>query len=234
MNCDTIPRSQVLRTRKNIAYSDHYHAGMSATPVNMYKELTPVTARGEATRRKLLAAAEVEIGEKGFHVASVSSITTRADVGQGTFYLYFHSKDEIFLTLVRDIGSRLRKHMALAVEGAPNRIEAERRGLVAFFEFAQAHPGLYRIVQESQFVDEAVFREYYERLAQSYAADLADATAQGELAPGDAVARAWSIMGIGHFIGMRWCLWQGEVPSTTLVDAVMDLISRGIAPRDAG
>lgn len=195
------------------------------------KELTPVTARGEATRRKLLAAAEIEIGEKGFHVASVSSITTRADVGQGTFYLYFHSKDEIFLTLVQDIGARLRKAMALAVTGSANRIEAERRGLEAFFEFAHAHPGLYRIVQESQFVDETVFRSYYERLAEGYAADLAEAASKGELAPGDAVARAWSIMGIGHFIGMRWCLWQRQVPVPGMVDAVMDLIAHGIAPR---
>lgn len=195
------------------------------------KELTPVTARGEATRRKLLAAAEIEIGEKGFHIASVSSITTRADVGQGTFYLYFHSKDEIFLTLVRDIGARLRKHMALAVNGVADRIIAERRGLEAFFEFAHAHPGLYRIVQESQFVDESVFREYYERLAERYAEDIAAATARGELSPGDAVARAWTIMGIGHFIGMRWCLWQRRVPPAELVDAVMDMIAHGIAPR---
>ncbi|MDP3294677.1 MAG: TetR/AcrR family transcriptional regulator [Nevskia sp.] len=201
--------------------------------MNTNKELVPVTARGEATRRKLLAAAEVEIGEKGFHTASVSSITTRADVGQGTFYLYFHSKDEIFLTLVGDIGRRLRKHMALAIEGSENRMVAERRGLEAFFAFAQAHPGLYRIVQESQFVDETVFRSYYERLAQGYAADLAEATARGELSPGDPVARAWSIMGIGHFLGMRWCLWQGERPGPALVDAVMDFISHGIAPRDA-
>lgn len=197
----------------------------------MHKELTPVTARGEATRRKLLAAAEIEIGEKGFHIASVSSITTRADVGQGTFYLYFHSKDEIFLTLVGDIGKRLRRHMALAVEGSPDRIVAERRGLEAFFEFAQAHPGLYRIVQESQFVDERVYRDYYEKLAKGYADDIAEATARGELTPGDAEARAWSIMGIGHFVGMRWCLWQGEVPGPEQVDAVMDLIARGIGPR---
>lgn len=197
----------------------------------MHKELTPVTARGEATRRKLLAAAEVEIGEKGFHVASVSSITTRAEVGQGTFYLYFRSKDEIFLNLVRDIGRRLRKHMAVAITGSANRIAAERRGLEAFFEFAQAHPGLYRIVQESQFVDDAVFREYYERLAESYAEDLAEATRNGELSPGDPVARAWSIMGIGHFIGMRWCLWQNQVPGPELVDSVMDLLTHGIAPR---
>lgn len=202
--------------------------------MNTPKELVPVTARGEATRSKLLAAAEIEIGEKGFHTASVSSITTRADVGQGTFYLYFHTKDEIFLTLVADIGRRLRRHMAVAIEGADNRIVAERRGLEAFFEFAEAHPGLYRIVQEAQFVDEKVFRDYYELLAQGYAKDLAEAADRGELSPGDPVIRAWTIMGIGHFLGMRWCLWQGRKPGPELVDAVMDFITHGIGPREAG
>ena len=197
----------------------------------MLKELVPVTARGEATRRKLLASAEIEIGEKGFHAASVSSITTRADVGQGTFYLYFHSKEEIFVTLVRDIGRTLRKHMALAVGTAKDRLHAERLGLDAFFQFAQAHPGLYRIVQESQFVDEPVFREYYERLAEGYSEDLREAAEIGDISPGDAEARAWAIMGIGHFIGMRWCLWQREVPSREMVDEVMNLIAHGIAPK---
>lgn len=200
--------------------------------MNTQRALIPVTARGEATRQKLLTAAEVEIGGNGFHTASVSSITGRADVGQGTFYLYFHSKEEIFLSLVSDIGRRLRKHMAMAIEGAENRMVAERRGLEAFFEFAQAHPGLYRIVQESQFVDEPVFREYYERLAEGYGDDLDAAAKRGELTPGDAEARAWSIMGIGHFVGMRWCLWKRSLPSRKLVDEVMDLISHGMAPRE--
>lgn len=197
----------------------------------MPKELIPATARGEATRRKLLAAAEIEIGERGFHAASVGSITTRADVGQGTFYLYFHSKEEIFINLVRDIGRRLRKRMAEAVADAPDRLSAERRGLEAFFAFAHQHPGLYRIVQEAQFVDEAVFREYYEKIATGYAKDLGDAAARGEISPGDSDVRAWAIMGIGHFLGMRWCLWQREIPHGRQIDELMSLLSHGLAPR---
>ena len=38
----------------------------------------PTTPRGEATRQKLLDAAEEEFGAKGFSRASVSSITSRA------------------------------------------------------------------------------------------------------------------------------------------------------------
>src|SRR6185503_20606417 len=95
----------------------------------------PVTARGEATRRRLLNAAEMEFGTRGYHGASVSSITQRADIAQGTFYLYFRSKEEMFLTLVRDIGHQLRAHTAQAIAGAKERLEAERLGLEAFLDF---------------------------------------------------------------------------------------------------
>ena len=195
------------------------------------KELMPVTARGEATRRKLLTAAEEEFGGKGFHAASVSSITSRAGVGQGTFYLYFHSKEEVFVTLVRDIGRKLRKQMLGTA--AVDRLEAERLSLKGFLEFTQAHPGLYRIVQEAQFVDEAVFREFYERLAKGYSDNLSEAVRRGEIAPGDAEGRAWALMGIGHFLGMHWCLWQGKMPEDQVIDDVMNMVSHGLAQAHA-
>ena len=203
----------------------------AVSPSSSTSPIIPATARGEATRRKLLDAAEKEFGGKGFHAASVSSITTRADVGQGTFYLYFHSKEEIFVTLVRDIGHALRKHTAEAVGKAAPRMAAERAGLEAFLDFAQQHPGLYRIVQECQFVDEAVFREYYQRLASGYAQGIESATDRGELSPGNAELRAWSIMGIGHFVGMRHCLWDGKAPDAAQVNHLMDFIASGMAPR---
>ena len=191
----------------------------------------PVTARGEATRRRLLNAAETEFGTRGYHGASVSSITQRAEIAQGTFYLYFRSKEEMFLTLVRDIGHQLRAHSAQAIAKATHRLEAERLGLEAFLQFTTKHRGLYRIVQESQFVDPQVFREYYEKLAEGYASALDKAARNGELTKGDAESRAWSIMGIGHFLGMRWCLWQKQMPPPEILDEVMGFISKGMAPR---
>ncbi|MGH8455387.1 MAG: TetR/AcrR family transcriptional regulator [Stenotrophobium sp.] len=181
--------------------------------------IVPATARGEATRRRLLAAAEEEFGHKGFHAASVSSITLRAGVGQGTFYLYFRSKEEIFTTLVQDIGSTLRRQMRDAAAACRNSAEAGRGRLESFLGFAQTHPGLFRIVQESQFVDEAAFREYYERLAQDFCAGL----------PGATDERAWAVMGIGHFLGMRHCLWQEQKPDPATLTLIMDLIGSGSA-----
>lgn len=193
--------------------------------------LTPATAKGKTMRRRLLTAAEREFGDKGYHATSISAITLRAGAAQGTFYLYFRSKEEIFLTLVQDIGHQMRAQSTSAIEKAKDRMTAERLGLEAFLQFASKHRGLYRIVQESQFVDATVYREYYEKLAEGYTEALAQAATNGELAPGDATARAWAMMGIAHFLGMRWCAWQKESPPAEVLDKVMDFISHGMAPR---
>jgi AcrR family transcriptional regulator len=193
--------------------------------------LKPVTARGEATRRRLLNAAEQEFGTKGYHGASVSSITQRADIAQGTFYLYFRTKEELFTTLVRDIGHQLRAASQQAIGKATNRLEAERLGLEAFLQFTARHRGLYRIVQESQFVDPQIFREYYEKIAEGYAGALAGASRRKELSDGDAEVRAWAIMGIGHFLGLRWCLWQKKQPPPEVLNEVMGFITRGMGPQ---
>lgn len=201
-----------------------------ARPAKARHSLEPVTARGEATRRKLLESAEEEFGTRGYHGASVTSITQRAKVAQGTFYLYFHSKEELFLSLVEDIGHQLRKFSSQAIAGARDRLEAERLGFEAFFEFTSKHRNLYRIVQESQFVDAKVFRNYYEKLAEGYSRALDSAALKGELAPGDPMVRAWALMGIGHFLGMRWCLWEKK-RTPQVLESVMDLVLNGIAPK---
>ena len=180
------------------------------------------------TRRRLLDAAEKVFGEAGFHAAAISQITQTAGVAQGTFYVHFTSKEELFTQLVADISRSLRHEMTRAASGASDRLAAERAGLVTFFDYTQRHPGLYRIVQEAQFVDPPSYRRYYQRLADGYARALAKAADAGEIAPGDSAARAWALMGVGHFLGLYHCQWQGTVPGAATLDAAMDFIAHGL------
>jgi AcrR family transcriptional regulator len=113
---------------------------------------TPKTARGRRTRDKLLEAAEIEFGDKGYHEAGISGITYRAGVALGTFYTYFASKEEIFRALVRFMSQRIREWVAERAAGAPDRLEAERRGIEAFIEFVRQHKSIYRIIPEAGFV----------------------------------------------------------------------------------
>lgn len=184
--------------------------------------------RSAVTRRRLLDAAEKVFGDCGFHAAAISQITFTAGMAQGTFYVHFTSKEELFIQLVADISRSLRHEMTRAAAKAPDRLTAERAGLIAFFDYTQRHPGLYRIVQEAQFVDPPSYRRYYQRIADGYARALAKAAEAGEIAPGDPMARAWALMGVGHFLGLYHCQWQGRVPDAATLDAAMDFIAHGL------
>ena len=151
-----------------------------------------------------------------------------AGVAQGTFYLYFGGKKAIFAELVDELGATLRRTLAAAVEGLDDRLAIERAGLVAFLHFVQEHKNLYRIIRQAEFVDEALHREYYRRLAQGYRDGLAKAMARGEIRALDPEAIAYALMGIFDFMGMRWVLWEGRLPPAKTIDDVFALIRAGL------
>jgi AcrR family transcriptional regulator len=172
-----------------------------------------LSSRGVETRQRLLDAAERVFGDLGFYDASIVKITEAAGVGQGTFYLYFSSKKEVFEELVRDLNRRIRRAMTEASEGASTRLEVELLGFRGYFEFAARHPGLYKIIRQAAFVSPDVFRYHYDRVSEPYVAALREAIARGEVGPIDPEVSAWALMAIGEMAGMRWIVWgEGAIP----------------------
>lgn len=188
----------------------------------------PRTARGQETKRKILEAAECVFTEHGYAAASVSKITDRAGVGQGTFYLYYPTKHEVFVELVDDLNRRVRHAMSVGAQRGRNRIESEREGFREFFRFIAAHPGIYRVVREAEFVAPEAMHRHYSRIVDGYTAGLEAAKAAGEVDPDlDPTVTAWALMGVGEMIGMRWILWgDGEV-SDDVLDEMTRFIRRG-------
>jgi AcrR family transcriptional regulator len=196
----------------------------------------PRTDRGRKTLRRLLEAAAAEFGERGYHEAAINGITHRAGVALGTFYTYFDSKEAVFRALVRDMSRATRAHVAEAVKGAPDRLAAERLGLEAFIAFTRRHPELYRIIEEAQFVAQDVYREHYLSFADAYRRNLAGARERGEIAgAADAVAdepRAWALIGMSVFLGMRYGLWQEDLSPAEVAEMAIALVSEGLRKRE--
>lgn len=167
----------------------------------------PRTERGTRTRSKLLEAAEAVFSELGYSAASIVRITERAGVAQGTFYLYFAGKLEIFEELVEDLNRRVRHAMAAASAGAATRIDSERAGFRGFFEFTAKHPALYRVIREAELVSPHALRLHYTRIVEGYIQGLTAARDAHEVGPLDPEVVAWILMGIGEMVGMRWVLW---------------------------
>ena len=68
--------------------------------------------RREKTRVELIEAAERVISRKGYHQTRIADIATEADVGLGTFYLHFKTKNEIFIELIEHGAAELRRNSA--------------------------------------------------------------------------------------------------------------------------
>jgi len=195
----------------------------------------PLSKRGERTRRRLLEAAEAVFADLGYHDASIVKLTEAAAVGQGTFYLYFASKKEIFDELVVDLNHRVRQAMAEGASQGTTRAEMEQLGFAAFFRFTAEHPALYRIIRQAEFVSPETLQLHYERLTSGYVAGLREAMEAGEIAQGDPELLAWALMGIGELVGMRWILWAGrDELSPEMLDELGRIIARTIGSGNGG
>lgn len=192
----------------------------------------PPTAKGRATRQAILDAAEEVFGEQSYDGASISEITRRAGVAQGTFYVYFPDKKAAFTELVRQLNHNLRRTLSEAIEGLDDRMEMERVGLGTFFEYVSRHRGLYRVVRESEFVDNETYRWHYLTLSAGYRAGLERAQRRNQITSKiSADTIAWILMGIAEFLGGRWILWEDRPPPEDVFDEILTFIEHGIGTR---
>lgn len=189
----------------------------------------PTTDRGRATKQALLESAEQVFLEASYDRASVAEITRRAGVAQGTFYLYFPDKKAAFGELVRKLNHEMRRHIAQAVAGITDRIEVERTGFRAFFDYISEHHSVYRVVREAEFVDIEVYNWHYSTLVDGYRSGLSAAAEQGQICSDIAPETlAWILMGIAEFQGGHWIIDQGSSPPDEVLDQIMLFIERGV------
>jgi len=183
----------------------------------------------ENSRERLLQAAEILFGTQGFYATQVVHITQAAGLGAGTFYLYFSTKEAAFAELVRTINQKLRQHIRQAIRGVADRRWIEELGFRAFFSFIIRHPHAYRIVREAEFVVPEVGQEYYRRFASGYMRGLEEGMRRGEIRELPPEPLAYSLMGMGHALGLKWVLWEGRrvLPEEGL-QALFSLIFRGL------
>lgn len=188
----------------------------------------PRTERGRRTMRAILDAAAIEFGDNGFHQASISDITRRAGVALGSFYTYFDSKDAVFRALVRDMSDQVRDHVAPAILSAPDQIAAEQAGLREFISFVRDHKEIYRIIDESEFVDPESFRLHYTTTADRITRRLRKAADRGEVKGDVSEVHGWAIMGMNVFLGLRYGVWSEDETPDDIAKVVARMLKDGI------
>ena len=107
--------------------------------------------QGRRTLRRLLDAALVVFDQRGYHAARVDDIVEGARTSHGTFYLYFSSKEDLFLTLVADVTEEMRELAESLPPVASSRTGYEdlRAWLGRFYDIYQHYHPVIRAWTES-------------------------------------------------------------------------------------
>ena len=188
--------------------------------------------RREQTAGALLEAARRVLSAKGYHGTKIVDIARAASVGVGTFYLYYPTKEALFLELVEDTVARLKAELDGVRGRVSDPIEQSRVRTLTFFRFAQENRELFRIV----FGHGASFNDVVRRCQEGFIRDLHDIIAvgidHGDLRQGDAMIWAQAFIGMSLQV-VSWWIEQENVPIEQVAASLSDLALHGMVAAPA-
>ena len=127
----------------------------------------------------------------------------------------------------------MRRELQRVVAKTADRRDAERVGILSFLKFTHQHRRIYRIVPECEIISREVSRWYYQKIAHGYIKGLKRGIEKEEIRDFPPVFLARSLMGLTHFIALRWIIWnsasQAEIPSRLLKD-IIEFVLFGLRP----
>ena len=177
--------------------------------------------RREKTRVELLEAAKRVIARKGYHNTRIADIASEADVGLGTFYLHFKTKNEIFIELIDYGAGHLREELVEAKTGIHDPAEKLRITINIILEAAAQAPESFRIV----FGHGPAFLDLMVRVHQTFIDDLRIDLEPAIGAQADAVAH----LTIGMLSqAITWLLEREALPLAELKETTVNFALGGL------
>lgn len=192
----------------------------------------PHTRDKEATRRRLLDAAETVFAAKGYHGAAVDDIIAASDSSKGGFYFHFANKEAIFLALIEALTPKLEAAVDRAIAAEADPVAQLDAALRVAMETFSRHRRLSKIL-----LVEAVglghgFDEKLLRVRGRFAAmiqrrlDLA--VQSGRIAPMDTETVAWAWFGAINEIVVRWLITGQPERLESVFPVLRELLLRSI------
>jgi AcrR family transcriptional regulator len=94
----------------------------------------------EQRRNDIIDAAEIEFFAKGLSNATMDGVAERAELSKGTIYLYFKSKEDLYLAIIRRGLVMLQDRFVAASEAHETGIDKVEAIGRAFIEFCKSNP----------------------------------------------------------------------------------------------
>lgn len=196
----------------------------------------------EQRRQQVLEAALEVFSSVGYHAASMDDIAERAGVSKPVLYQHFPGKLELYLALL-DAGITELMDAGHAALTSTNDNRQRVSGVVnAYFAFVEDPRGAYRLVFESDLVNDAKVRERVDAADSALARQTASVIAEDTgLNDEQAMLLASGMQGLVQVAARRWLhAGEGRVSREEAAELIASLAWRGISgfplthpPKDA-
>jgi len=182
-----------------------------------------------ATRHALMEAGTAAFAQHGLSGASISQIARDAGVANGTFYLHFRDKRELYVAIVDGVLEQLAGLMEQSAATGLERAEAERTEIEAIAAYIEANDVVFEMMAATADTeaDHPVTRMFADRRMRTLEEGQRLGTVRRDIRI-DIAAHADIGMMISAF---RWWLGAGRgTPRDELVEALTNLRLFGTAP----
>ena len=137
--------------------------------------------RAAKTREQLMISTAHVVGEFGYRDASIQRITTAAGMAQGTFYLYFSSRQALLDELLPHFGLLMLEQVRQRAHGAKGFFEVEEIGVRAVFEYLYDNPWFWRVLNEAEVEAPEAWARHHSEVTRRYTKFLKRAHSEGEI-----------------------------------------------------
>lgn len=190
-----------------------------------------LTQRGKERREQLMSYAAARFAEHGYHPTSVSEIVTGLGVGKGVFYWYFDSKEQLFLEILKEAQTDLRRRQQQAIADEEDPVRRIELGLRASMAWAEAHRDHNKLIQfaatETTFV--TALRRGQDIAVADVVKHVKEAIAQGRIRDTDPDVLAHAMVGVvGHLT--RIFIYERGESADSVADAAVAFCLEGLSP----
>ena len=152
----------------------------------------------DARRAELVSAATAVFARRGVANTAVSDIVKAAGVAQGTFYLYFDSKDDAVLAVVDRIANGICEQTAARIGAAASAVD-KLTSFSGVLSEAGAQPGAAVVVDlmhlpENRLLHDRLAEDITRRLVPLLEAIVEQGLADGVFSVDDTRAAAWFVL----------------------------------------
>lgn len=208
-------------------------ASRSAEPKD-WRDAESRSERGRLIREGLFGAAAEIVGDVGYQEASVSLITQRAGVAQGTFYNHFANRQDILDQLLPAMGEQMLEYVSRCARKGATTLEKEELSFAGFFSFLQKHPHFFRILNEAESFAPKAYNAHLELVSKGYVRFFKHAHKHGdmlEFEDRELEVIAFMLMAARSYLAWRYVYGaekQGSIPKW-VTGAYMKFVKNGLA-----